>query len=60
MNEGIQEACPETCDSEAETRLRNIEIKKVRNGFTIRNGYRNEFIATNIEEVVTLLRDILK
>lgn len=53
-------ACPETCDDKEEAELKQINIKEVRNGFTIRCGYKNEFIATNVEELITLLRDALK
>ena len=60
MNDELQNDCSECSIKEEQSKAKYIEIKEARNGYTVRSGYRNEWVAMNIEEVITLVRDGLK
>ena len=60
MDEKTPLQCETSEDSAITERKKEITIEEVENGFVVRSSFRTRFVATNLEEAITLVRDALK
>lgn len=58
MTEGQTLTPPNDCENTKQRK--SINIEELENGFTVSASFRTKFVATDIEEVITLVRDALK
>lgn len=61
MTEGQTLTPPSDCGiGRTKMKKQIVRIQEVENGFTVSSNYNSEFVATNLEEAITLARDALK